>query len=138
MKKKFLWLHFAYWLGIVLDAGAALVMLFPAVNRLAGWPVRFPMDEGLIYGMRFGAPCMVGWTVLLYWASRKPVERSAVIPLTLIPILMYSGLLISNMIAGYSKFTQMLPTIALQALLLGIYGYTSIRIHHLDRTPLSQ
>ena len=33
----------------------------------------------LRYGLRAGAPLMAGWTLLLLWADRRPVERKDVI-----------------------------------------------------------
>jgi len=37
--------------------------------------------------MRTGAPLMAGWTVLLLWADRQPLERRGVLPITVLPVI---------------------------------------------------
>jgi hypothetical protein len=32
-------------------------------------PIDIELSDGLVFGMRFGAPVMLGWTVLLVWAA---------------------------------------------------------------------
>lgn len=39
------------------------------------------------YAMGLGASLMAGWTLLLIWADRKPVERRGVLPLTIFPVI---------------------------------------------------
>lgn len=122
MDKRILSLRFAYWLGMLLDAGVAGIMIFPSAYRLLGWPVDMPVYDALVYGLRFGSPCMAGWTVLLWWANRKPVERRDILLITLIPVIsMYTGLLIYTVAAGYAQPLRMIPGMALQALQMAVY-----------------
>jgi hypothetical protein len=81
------WLHRSYRLGAIVDGFATVGMLFP--DRL--WTVGFnpPFDRNRpesAYGMRAAAPLMAGWTVLLLWADRKPLERKDVLAITAIPV----------------------------------------------------
>jgi hypothetical protein len=76
--------------------------------------------------MYVGASLMAGWTALLVWADRKPVERRGVILLTVIPILV--GMIGSSFYAAASGLVapaRILPILVLQfsvtALYLGAY-----------------
>jgi hypothetical protein len=68
---------------------------------------------------------MAGWSVLLLWAYRKPVERRFVAPLTLVVI---GGLVVTEVIgvaAGEIAPVRMIPTWILQAVLAGLFGYAT-------------
>ena len=81
-QKRMFWIKFAYWLGIAADALWAIALFVPSVfGMLTGNPGFDPgLDIRLIMGI--GGSLMTGWTFLLIWAVRKPVERRMVILLT--------------------------------------------------------
>lgn len=82
---KIRWLRAAYWIGAIIDAYVAVLMLLP--DLLPSFPpVALPVDGGMRWALRFGAGLMIGWTALLLWADRQPVARKGVIWLTLFPI----------------------------------------------------
>lgn len=62
-------LRIAYGAGILMDAVAALQMLFPRL-LIRTYGVDFPLPPRFVFAMRYGAPRMIGWTVLLYRAER--------------------------------------------------------------------
>ena len=76
----------AYWLGIGADALWAIGLLFPTVfGMLTGQPDFDPgVQIRLIMGI--GGSLMTGWTLLLLWAIKKPIERRFVILLTAFPV----------------------------------------------------
>jgi len=80
-KRMFL-IKIAYWLGIGADALWAVALFSPQVFAiLTGNPDFDPdLQTRLIMGM--GGSLMTGWTLLLIWAVRKPIERRVVILLT--------------------------------------------------------
>lgn len=98
-KRMFL-IKVAYWLGIGADALWAVVLLFPQIfGILTGIPDFNPdLLTRLIMGM--GGTLMTGWTFLLLWAVRKPIERRFVILLTAFPVVF--GMFIVALI-GYLK-----------------------------------
>ena len=54
---------------------------------------------------------MLGWTILLIWADRKPLERKGILLLTAFPVV--SGLLLAELYAvasGIISFERMFPT----------------------------
>lgn len=91
---RILWLHIAYWVGIILDARAALYMVFPEFNSHAD--PAFAASLPYRFAMAYGAALMAGWTALLFWADRKPVERRFVLVLTVCPVIV--GLTLSRLV----------------------------------------
>jgi hypothetical protein len=85
-KQRLVIIKMAYWLGIGADALWAVGLLVPQVfGILTGNPDFTPdIQTRLIMGI--GASLMTGWTFLLVWAVRKPVERRGVILLTAFPV----------------------------------------------------
>jgi hypothetical protein len=87
MKKKENWLRLTFWIGAFVDAAAALMLTFPAINTLmTGLP---PAADSPVFRNTnaTAAALMWGWTVLLIWASYQPVQRKNVMTITLVPVL---------------------------------------------------
>ena len=76
----------AYWLGIIADAFWAVILLFPQIfGAITGNPGFNPdLQTRLI--MAIGGILMIGWTLLLIWALKKPIERRVVILVTAFPV----------------------------------------------------
>ena len=81
-KKRLFLIKIAYWLGIGADALWAVGLFFPQIyGMLMGNPDFHPdLQTRLIMGI--GGILMTGWTFLLLWAVREPIERRTVILLT--------------------------------------------------------
>jgi hypothetical protein len=47
----------------------------------------FHPEPGVRYAMGMGAALMFGWTALLLWADRRPIERRDVLALTVVPVI---------------------------------------------------
>jgi hypothetical protein len=78
--------------------------------------------------MRTGAPLMAGWTVLLLWADRQPLERRGVLPITVLPVI--AGLMANDAHAvGVERLSgrRVAPVRALQLALVGLFGYSLAR-----------
>ncbi|MFC2078569.1 hypothetical protein ACFLSZ_01160 [Candidatus Bipolaricaulota bacterium] len=78
----------AYWLGIGADALWAIALLFPQVFGLLTLNPDFAPDAQIRLIMGIGASLMTGWTLLLIWAVREPIERRIVILLTAYPVVL--------------------------------------------------
>ena len=123
------WLRRAFLAGAITDALALVPMLIPPMARLL-WG--FEDQNGAYrFAMGYGASLMLGWTVLLLWAHRRPLERAFVAALTVIVIY---GLIATEIVAvasGHLAWWRMLGTWALQATLLmlfaGAYHYPWLR-----------
>jgi FtsH-binding integral membrane protein len=130
MKKNvILWLRVSYWAGAVLDLLAGLTMLFPALFAVNKQLSSFYPTPAYRYAMGMGAPLMLGWTVLLLWADRKPLERKGILPITLLVVF---GLVVNEIVAartGYITAAALVPTWVVQAVLtaLFIFSYLNAR-----------
>ena len=70
------------------------------------------------------ATFMFGWSALLYWGYRKPIDRRSLLLMTPFPIV--SGLLLSNIFAlviGLGDAMQIIRNIAIQVAL--IFGFST-------------
>ena len=77
---------------------------------------------------------MLGWTFLLIWADKKPVERRGVLLLTVFPVLF--GLIITGIYAvttGLITADRMIPTWIFQGLITGLYLFSYV--HTRDLKP---
>ena len=96
-----LWLiKFPYWLGIVADALWAVALLFPAVFGVLTGVDDFSPDWQMQSVMTIGGVLMAGWTVLLLWAVRRPIERRFVILLTALVVAALFLLALVNVLKG--------------------------------------
>lgn len=86
LNNRILWLRIAFWTGAIIDALAFIPLvnseIWAALNQVpdfrAGWDFR--------YAQAFSATFMAGWTILLIWADRKPLERRGVLLITVFPV----------------------------------------------------
>jgi hypothetical protein len=72
--------------------------------------------------MGYAASLMLAWTALLLWASRRPLERDFVAPLT---VLVIDGLVATelvSLIVGDVERWRIVPTLILQAGLLWLFA----------------
>ena len=119
IRKNVVLLRAAYWTGAVADFFFFVAMIYPPL-----WGLVFGKSDfspGLEYriDMGVGASLMLGWTFLLLWADRRPVERRGVLLLTAFPVLV--GLGITGSLAAATGTTSALslaPVFVLKITLL--------------------
>ena len=100
----------AFLVGAVTDGLAILPML----SRRVGVAL-FGGDSSRISGeyrfaMGIGASLMAGWTVLLLWGAASPIERRAILLLTVCPVI--TGIVLATVIAarrGVVLVSRMVP-----------------------------
>ena len=121
-KKKMFLIKFPYWLGIGADALWAVALFFPSIyGNLIGDP-EFVPDFQTRQILSIAGVLMTGWTLLLWWAVRKPIERRGVILLTAVPVV--SGLVIIELISLFNG--NALPVwIIVKSIFLVIFMITS-------------
>lgn len=76
----------SYWIGIIADAAATVVLFSPAVANFALQQQPFEISAAYLYVSRIAGALMLGWTVLLFWAQLKPIERADILLITLFPV----------------------------------------------------
>jgi hypothetical protein len=87
MNTRVLWLRISYWTGAIIDALVLIPMLSPKAFALSNHIANFNPGWDFRHAMAFGAALMAGWTVLLLWADRKPLERRGVLLITVFPVI---------------------------------------------------
>ncbi len=76
----------SYWMGILADALATVLLFSPTVANLVFQPRTFGISANYLYVSRIAGALMLGWTVLLFWAQLKPIERADILLITLFPV----------------------------------------------------
>ncbi len=87
-KKRMFLIKIAYWLGIGADALWAVALLYPPLFGILSGRPDFNPDLELRLAMGIGGSLMTGWTLLLLWAVREPIDRRFVILLTAFPVVL--------------------------------------------------
>ena len=97
MEKK-IGLRLFFYYGGVLDGIMGFLMIY---SLFAIPPAIIPFSEvtnEFRFAMGWAAVFMIAWTILLFWASLKPVERKGIIPLTLYVVVV--GLAVISVLVG--------------------------------------
>jgi hypothetical protein len=121
-KQIVLLLHIAYWMGIIADAISTIILLSPDLAKTVFGLTNISIGEEYLYVSRIAGSLMLGWTFLLFWADRKPVERRGILLLTIFPVIigiMVSGIFVVN--SGFIKIHNILPLWIFNILLIIIY-----------------
>lgn len=128
MDKNVLWLRVSFWVGAIVDAVAGVAMLCPTlIGKVYGLDNFNPGAE-YRYAMGLGAALMFGWTALLIWADRKPLERKGVLLLTVFPVII--GLMAAEAYAvklGFIDLGEMAPTWIYQAILIWLFSFSYLK-----------
>ena len=125
MPNKIIFLRISYWLGAVLDGLMVIPMMCPRIGGIMFGIDNFNPGNDYKYAMMISASLMLGWTILLIWADRKPVERKGVIMITVIPVLI--GLILAGAFAvssGLIRIEKMILTWIIQSILLIFFSYS--------------
>jgi hypothetical protein len=127
MKNKTLLLRICYWWGIIADGIVAVQMLFPKLYlRFNG--IDLVPDIGVTYGLLNGAPLMLGWTLLLFWADRKPLERKGVLLVTLPVVAGYVMIEVYAIAIRLVSFVQTLPIFLLQVCMISLFIFSYLTV----------
>ena len=99
------WPRLALNIGGVIDALMGLVFLVPALRVLIfGENTQFPTPQ-YEWAMRLIASLGFAWTVVLFWAAKRPLERKEALLFTVVPLMLgaYSA-------TAYGFVTNTIPT----------------------------
>lgn len=125
MHNKITWLRISYWTGAIIDALAALLLTFPGLNA---WFSGFPtVDTSAAFrsSNAQAAALMWGWTLLLLWADRRPLERRGVLALTLFPVLLpMMGTRLVEILAHHTSLDRNIPIMILNVVLVVLFSYS--------------
>ena len=118
-KNRVLWLRITFWWGIIADTFEVIRMIIPQLFLATTGSPLMP-DTGLRFGLLCGAPVMLGWMLVLFWADRKPLERRGVL-LCLIPVVLaYLVVEIVGIQMGAIAFANMRLPFMMQVILIAL------------------
>lgn len=122
MKNVITFLRLAFWVGIIADAFMAVkLLLLPYNTNLDFRPE-----------METVASLMIGWTILLFWADRKPIERRIILLITI--IMMTIGQIINlaaiflNKLSVNEAMTNGVPPLIILSFFALVYFYTACKL----------
>jgi hypothetical protein len=75
------------WIGVAADAIWAIALLHPWLYGMLTGRSDFQPDLTLRLCMGVGASLMAGWTFLLAWTAKEPIQRRGVLLITAFPAL---------------------------------------------------
>lgn len=112
----------SYWIGIIADAVATVMLFLPSIASRVLQPQPFELSPMYLYVTRVAGALMLGWTVLLFWAQRKPVERADILLITLLPVVtLLAGAACMVVQSGNVTLKNMAPMFVLYAVLFCTY-----------------
>jgi hypothetical protein len=104
----------SYWIGIIADAAATVLLFSPAIAKFVVPQQPFEISAAYLYVSRIAGALMLGWTVLLFWAQIKPIERADILMITMFPVvtlLAVAAVLVAK--SNQISFSSLLPMFVL-------------------------
>jgi hypothetical protein len=117
------WLKVSFLTGAIIDALVLIPMAVPAAAKIL-WG--FNDFSGIYYfAMGMGASLMSGWTILLLWAYRKPLERRYIALFTVVVVTGFVLMEIFLANQGYLPISNKYwGAMVMQLILLSLFGYS--------------
>ena len=115
-------LRTSYWTGAIIDAIVAIQLLLPNFWASFNNLTNYTQSTTINYALGIASALMFGWTALLIWADRKPLERKGVLLLTAFPVVI--GLALNNIYAiieGVRPLQDTIPELGLQCTLIVLF-----------------
>ena len=109
-------------------------MIFPSLFAILYGLKDFEVQSSLRVVMGMGASLMIGWTALLIWADRKPLERKGILIITVCPVIIgMVGSIIYAVIAGFIPFEKAMISWIIQGILIALFLYSYFGSNNTDR-----
>ena len=119
--KKESYLRICYWWGIIADTLLSIEMFtsafIGALSPFKGLGMTIQGGPEYQYAISIAATFMIGWSILLFWADRKPIERKEIL-LLLVPVII--GLRIS-VLWGYNMGVIRIETLIFDTITSFLY-----------------
>ena len=114
-------LRLSYWIGAFADLIVGIAMVYPKFLALALRLEEPPLAIETRCALGIGASLMFGWTALLLWADRKPLERKGVLVLTVAVILGLAFTIIYGFLGGYIPLASAVSVWVFQTFLIFLF-----------------
>ena len=121
MQRDILLLRLSYWLGAIIDGLVGAFMVVPFVFGLKEGIENFTPGPDYVYAMGVGASLMFGWTLLLIWADRKPIERKSILLITIPVVIGIYTSRIYGITSGFLSFEYSIPDLVIPIILCALF-----------------
>jgi len=123
MKTTIKWLKASYIAGTIADGIIVILMMIP--SRMGETEFR--------YSMGLAAALMLGWTLLLVWGNRKPMERKGILLITIFPVI--TGLIATGIWAyasGIFTLQKTIPMVILGMAIALLMGFSYLKARNAE------
>jgi hypothetical protein len=120
-------------IGGIVDGLMLLPMLLPSLGGNLFGIQDFLPGSDYRYAMNIAASLMLGWTLVLFWASWRPVERAAVLMLTAMVVVCLVLAGSHAVLSGFIPLRKMLPVFSLQGGLITLFLIGYLQVSRLSR-----
>jgi hypothetical protein len=114
-------LRVSYWIGAIADLIVGIAMVYPKFLALVLRLEEPPLAIETRCALGIGASLMFGWTALLLWADRKPLQRKGVLVLTVAVILGLAFTILYGFLGGYIPLASALSVWVFQTFLIALF-----------------
>lgn len=126
VKNPTTWLRISYWVGAIADGLVAIVMFSEAIFAYQSPVTGYLPETPYRYAMALAGSLMLGWTLLLLWADRRPADRRGVLLLTDVVILGLMGGGVYAVAAGFMPLDSAIPILVFQTALFVLFTFSYI------------
>ena len=95
MAWKIKFIRFIYVLGIIIDGFWVFPLAIPAFFKIVTGNPDLNISTEFYTVLLLSASLMLGWTILLFWGYKKPLERRFIMILTAVPVV--AGIFIASL-----------------------------------------
>ena len=114
-------LRLSYWVGAIADLVVGIAMVYPKFLAQVLRLEKPPLEIETRCALGIGATLMFGWTALLLWADRRPLERKGVLLLTVAVILGLAFTVLYGFLGGYIPLASAVAVWVFQTFLIVVF-----------------
>ncbi len=122
MTNSKIWLRISFRVGAIADGIVALAMFAEAILSRPSPLTHYVPDTPYRYAIGLAGSLMLGWTVLLLWADRRPEERRGILLLTIAVVLGLMGSGLFALSTGFMPMATGVPILFFQGLLIVLFS----------------
>ncbi len=137
MRDPATWLRISYRTGAVADGLVAAVMFAQAAFATRSPLTDYVPEIPYRYALGLAGSLMLGWTLLLLWADRRPVERRGILVITNIVLVGLMGCALFALAAGFMPARSVVALLLFQGTLFVLFMASYVASRRGERTRTS-